>query len=103
MAGKKFDFATKFVWEVDFLGGWVLENSALFTNMALESLINVFGRDKDQVFDVLVYVFRVPPRLVIKLKKNFVGRITSYWYTQKKKVIKTKAEREKFFDSESSL
>ena len=80
-----------------------MENSALFTNMALESLINVSGRDKDQVFDVLVHVFPVPPRLVIKLKKNFVGRITSYYYTQKKKIIKTKAEREKFFDSESSL
>ena len=70
--------------------------------MALESLVNVFGRDKDQVFDVLVHVFPVPPRLVIKLKKNFVGRIT-YCYSQKKKIIKTKAEKEKFFDSESSL
>ena len=58
-----------------------MENSALFTNMALESLLNVFGRDKDQVFDVLVHVFPVPPCLVIKLKKNFVGRITSYYYT----------------------
>ena len=87
MAGKKFDFATKFVWEVDILGGCVSENSALVTNMALESLVNVFKSDKDQVFDVLVHVFPVPPRLVIKLEKNFVGRITSYCYTQKKKII----------------
>ena len=79
-----------------------MENSALFTNMALESLVNVFGRDKDQVFDVLIHVFPLPPCLLIKLKKNFVGRIT-YCYTQKKKIIKTKAEKEKFFDSESSL
>ena len=70
--------------------------------MALESLVNVFGRDKDQVFDVLIHVFPLPPRLVIKLKKNFVGRIT-YCYTQKKKIITTKAKKEKFFDSESSL
>ena len=80
-----------------------MENSAVFTKMASESLVNVFGRDKDQVFDVLVHVFPVPPRLVIKLKKNFVGSITSYCYTQKKKIIKTKPEKEKFFDSESSL
>ena len=71
--------------------------------MALESLLTVFGRNKDQVFEVLVHVFPLPPRLVIKLKKNFAGRITSYCYTQKKKVIETKAEKEKFFDSESSL
>ena len=25
--------------------------------MALESLLNIFGRDKDQLFDVLVCVF----------------------------------------------
>ena len=58
MAGKKFDFVRKFGWEE----GWeadiskikVLENSAFFTNMALEPLLNIFGRDKDQLFDVLV-------------------------------------------------
>ena len=36
-----------------------------------------------------------------KLKKDFVGGI-NYYYTQKKKIIKTQAEKEKFFDIESS-
>ena len=61
MAGKKFDFVEKFCWEegweVDFSKIKVLESSSLFTNMALESLLNIFGRDKDQLFDVLVCVF----------------------------------------------
>ena len=59
--------------------------------------------DKDQLFDVLVRVFPVSPETdLVKLKKNFSGRI-NYYYTQKKKIIKTQAEKEKFFDSESSL
>ena len=79
-----------------------MENSALFTNTALESLLNIFGRDKDQLFNVLVHVFPVSPETdLVKLKKNFSGRI-NYYYTQKKKIIKTQAEK-KFFDSESSL
>ena len=61
MAGKKFDFVKKICWEegweVDFSKIKVLENSSLFINMALESLLNIFGRDKDQLFDVLVCVF----------------------------------------------
>ena len=65
MARKKFNFVRKFGWEE----GWeayfskikVLENSALFTNMGLESLLNIFGRDKDQVLDVLVRAFPLPP------------------------------------------
>ena len=61
MAGKKFDFVKKICWEegweVDFSKIKVLENSSLFINMALESLLNIFGRDKDQLFDVLVFVF----------------------------------------------
>ena len=100
MAGKKFDFVGKFGWEegweVDFSKIEALENSALFTNMALESLLNIFGRDKDQVFDVLVCVFPLPPETdLVKLKKNFSGRINNY-YTQKKKIMKTKAEKENF-------
>ena len=79
-----------------------MENSALFTNTALESLLNIFGRDKDQLFNVLVHVFPVSPETdLVKLKKNFSGRI-NYYYTQKKKIIKTQAEK-KFFDNESSL
>ena len=61
MAGKKFDFVKKICWEegweVDFSKIKVLENSSLFINMALESMLNIFGRDKDQLFDVLVFVF----------------------------------------------
>ena len=69
----------------------------------MESLLNIFGGDKDQLFDVLVRVFPVSPETdLVKLKKNFSGRI-NYYYTQKKKIIKTQAEKEKFFDSESSL
>ena len=69
----------------------------------LWSLLINFGRDKDQLFDVLVRVFPVSPETdLVKLKKNFSGRI-NYYYTQKKKIIKTQAEKEKFFDSESSL
>ena len=107
MAGKKFDFVGKFGWvegwEVDFSKIKDLENSALFTKMALESLLNIFGRDKDQVFDVLVCAFPLPPETdLVKLKKNFSGRI-NYYYIQKKKVMETQAEKEKFFDSESSL
>ena len=63
--------------------------------MALESLVNVFGRDKDQVFDVLIHVFPLPPRLVIKLKKNFVGRIT-YCYLKRKRLLKPKQRRRSF-------
>ena len=38
MAGqKKFDFVEKFGWDVDFSKIKVLENSSLFTKMALES------------------------------------------------------------------
>ena len=71
--------------------------------MALESLLNIFGRDKDQVFDVLVCVFPLPPKTdLLKLKKNFSGRI-NYYYTRKKKIMETQAEKEKFFNSESSL
>ena len=51
----------------------------------------------------MVRVFPVSPETdLVKLKKNFSGRI-NYYYTQKKKIIKTQAEKEKFFDSESSL
>ena len=72
--------------------------------MALESLLINFGRDEDQLFDVLVRVFPVSPETdLVKLKKNFSGRINYYYYTQKKEIIKTQAEKEKFFDSESSL
>ena len=64
MAGKKFDFVGEFGWkegwEVDFSKIKVLENSALFTNMALESLLNIFRRDKDQVFNVLFRAFPLP-------------------------------------------
>ena len=46
MAGKKFDFVGKFGWEegwgLDFSKIKVLETSALFTNMTLESLLNIF-------------------------------------------------------------
>ena len=106
MAGKKFDFVGKFGWEegweLDFSKIKVLETSALFTNMALESLLNIFGGDKDQLFDVLVRVFPVSPETdLVKLKKNFLGRIN--YYTQKKKIIRTHAEKENFFGSESSL
>ena len=44
-------------WEVGYSKIKVLENSRLFTNMALEFWLNIFGRDKDQVFDVLLHVF----------------------------------------------
>ena len=106
MAGKKFDFVGEFGWkegwEVDFSKIKVLENSASFTNMVLESLLNIFGRDKDQVFDVLVRAFPLPPETdLVKLKKTFSGRINNY-YALKKKIMKTQAEKEKFFDSESS-
>ena len=71
--------------------------------MALESLLSIFGRDKDLIFDVLVCVFSPPHETdLVKLKKNFSGRI-NYYYTQKKKIMKTQAEKEKLFDSESSL
>ena len=51
----------------------------------------------------MVRVFPVCPETdLVKLKKNFSGRI-NYYYTQKKKIIKTEAEKEKFSDSESSL
>ena len=71
--------------------------------MALESLLIFFGRDKDQVFDVLVCGFPLPPEIdPVKLKKNFSRRI-NYYYTQKKKKMKIQAEKEKFFDNESSL
>ena len=107
MAGKKFDFVGEFGWkegwEVDFSKIKVLENSASFTNMVLESLLNIFGRDKDQVFDVLVRAFPLPPETdLVKLKKTFSGRI-NYYYALKKKIMKTQAEKEQFFDSESSL
>ena len=107
MAGKKFDFVGKFGWvegwEVDFSKIKDLENSALFTKMALESLLNIFGRDKDQVFDVLVCAFPLPPEIdLVKLKKNFSRRI-NYYYTQKKKKLKIQLEKETFFDNESSL
>ena len=107
MAGKKLDFVGKFGWEggceVDFSKIKVkVENPALFTNMALESLLNIFGRDKDQLFDVLVCISPVSSEIdLVKLKKNFSGRI-NYYYTQKEKIIKTYAEK-KFFDMETSL
>ena len=106
MAGKEFDFVGKFGWEegweLDFSKIKVLETSALFINMVLESLLNIFWGGKDQLFDVLVCVFPVSPETdLVKLKKNFLGRIN--YYTQKKKIIRTHAEKENFFDSESSL
>ena len=81
----------------------VLENSALLTNMALECLLNIFRRDKDQVFDdVLILVFPLPPEIdLVKFKKYFVGRIT-YYSTQVKKIMKTQLEK-KFLDTESFL
>ena len=99
MIGKKFDFVRKFGWEegweVDISKIKVLENSALFTNM---SLLNIFGRDKDQLY-ILVRFIPLPPDLV-KLKLC-AGRIR-YYYSQKKKIMKSQTEKEKFFDSESS-
>ena len=76
MAGKEFDFVGKFgweeVWELDFSKIKVLETSALFINMVLESLLNIFGGGKDQLFDVLVRVFPVSPETdLVKLKKTF--------------------------------
>ena len=81
----------------------VLENSALLINMALECLLNIFRRDKDQVFDdVLILVFPLPPEIdLVKFKKYFVGRIT-YYSTQVKKIMKTQLEK-KFLDTESFL
>ena len=103
MAGKKYDFVGKFGWEegweVDISKIKVLENSALFTNMALQSLLNIFGRDKDQLYDILVRFIPLPPDLV-KLKLC-AGRIR-YYYSQKKKIMKSQTEKEKFFGSEST-
>ena len=93
MAGKEFDFVGKFGWEegweIDFSKIKVLETSALFINMVLESLLNIFGGGKDQLFDVLVRVFPVSPETdLVKLKKNFLGTI-NYYYIQKKKMVPT--------------
>ena len=49
--------------------------------MALESLINIFGRDEYQLFDVSVCVLPLSPETdMVKFKKRFVSRI-SYYYT----------------------
>ena len=50
--------------------------------MALESLINIFGRDEYQLFDVSVCVLPLSPETdMVKFKKRFVSRI-SYYYTE---------------------
>ena len=73
MAGKEVSLAREFCWqkswEVDFSKIKVLDYSALF----------IFGRDKTKVFNVLVHVFPLTVESdVIKLKKNFEGRISYY-------------------------
>ena len=60
-------------------------------------MLNIFGRDKDQLYDILVCFIPLPPDLV-KLKLC-AGRIR-YYYSQK--IMKSQTEKEKFFDSESS-
>ena len=50
MAGKNFYFQGKFGgeqgWESDFSKIRILENSDLFTNLALNNLVQIFGEDK---------------------------------------------------------
>ena len=72
----------------------VLENSALFTNMASKSLVNIFGRDKDKLFNVLVRAFPLP--LVSDLVEEKLWEWISYYDTEKKKIMKTQEEKKTF-------
>ena len=72
----------------------VLENSALFTNMVSKSLVNIFGRDKDKLFNVLVRAFPLP--LVSDLVEEKLWEWISYYDTEKKKIMKTQEEKKTF-------
>ena len=57
MAGKNFDFKGKFGWEQgcesDFYKIRILENPDLFTNLALDNLVDIFGEDKEKLLKLL--------------------------------------------------
>ena len=57
MAGKNFDFKGKLGWEQgwesDFSKIRILENPDLFTNLALDNLVEIFGEDKEKILKLL--------------------------------------------------
>ena len=76
MAGKNFDFQGKFGWEKgcesDFSKIRILENTDLFTNLALDNLIQIFGEDKWKTFEAVRFMVpAIPENDLKRIRKCF--------------------------------
>ena len=105
MAGKNFDFPGKFGWEK----GWesnfskirILENADLFTNLALDNLVQIFGEDKRKTFEAVRFMVpAIPENDLNRIRKCFFSRIDTF-LGNKNKLRKNKSKLGPFFDSTS--
>ena len=105
MAGKNFDFQGKFGWEQ----GWesyfskirILENSDLFTNLALNNLVQIFGKDKGKTFEAVKFMVpAIPENDLKRTTKIFFGRIDTF-FGNKNKLKKKQVKFGTIFDSTS--
>ena len=105
MAGKNFDFQGKFGWEKgwesDFSKIRILENPDLFTNLALDNLIQIFGEDKWKTFEAVRFMVpAIPENDLKRIRKCFFSCIDTF-LGNKDKLRKNKSKLEPFFDSTS--
>ena len=84
MAGKNFNFQGKFGWEKgwesDFSKIRILENPDLFTNLALDNLIQIFGEDKQKTFEAVRFMVpTIPENDLKRIRKCFLVAWILFW------------------------
>ena len=90
-------------WESDFPKIRNLENPDLFTSLALDNLVQIFGEDKGKTFETVRFMVPAIPESDLKrIRKNFFGCIHTF-FGNKNKLKKNKSKLEPFFDSTSFL
>ena len=78
-----------------------MKNPDLFTNLALDNLVQIFGKDKGKTFEAVKFMVPAIPQNDLKrIRKIFFGRIDTF-LGDKNKLKKNKSKQEPFFDSTS--
>ena len=103
MTGKNFDFQGNFGWEQcwdsDFSKTKILESPDLFINLGFFSFFLIFGEDKGETFEAVMFMVPdIPENNLKKIRKYFFGCIDTY-FGIKNKLQKNKSKLEPFFDS----